>query len=159
MDHEILIKAVKTLELHRGNRGKIWWKTFESTHHTLNIEWETLRCIPVSIALVLSWDSVHFGCSWILNFFFDFLLKKLPSTVELLTPSPSLCDSSPLWQHQTDGHHPDDEQRLSADGGQGLGPLPLHQDSRVPALWPEAGVQGRTHQSCGHNHQGTEAQG
>lgn len=68
-----------------------------------------------------------------------------------------LCPPSPLRQHTADGHHLVHEQRLLADGGQGFGPLPLHQNSRVFALRPEAGVQGGTYQGCGYHHQGSAA--
>lgn len=61
---------------------------------------------------------------------------------------------SALWQHQADSHYPDHEQRLSTNRGQGIGPLPLHQDPRVPPHRPETGVQRGTHQGCGHHHQG-----
>lgn len=59
---------------------------------------------------------------------------------------------SALRQHKADGHHLVHEQRLPTDRGQSLGPLPLHQDSRVPALRPEAGVQRGTHQGGRHHH-------
>lgn len=59
---------------------------------------------------------------------------------------------SALRQHKADGHHLVHEQRLPTDRGQSLGPLPLHQDSRVPALRPETGVQRGTHQGGRHHH-------
>lgn len=68
-----------------------------------------------------------------------------------------MCSSSPLSplrQHQADRHHLVYEQRLLTDRGQGVGPLPLHQNPGVPALRPEAGVQGGPHQGGGHHHQG-----
>lgn len=66
---------------------------------------------------------------------------------------------SPLRQHPADGHHPEHEQGLPEDGGQGHRPLPLHQDPRVPALRAQAGVPGGPHQSCGHRHQGNGRRG
>ena len=74
--------------------------------------------------------------------------------IQTLPVSSPLSLPSPLWEHQTDSHHPHHEQGLSEDGGQGGGPLSLHQDPGVPAPRPEAGVQGGPHQGCGHHHQG-----
>lgn len=59
---------------------------------------------------------------------------------------------SALRQHKADGHHLVHEQRLPTDRGQSLGPLPLHQDSRVPSLRPETSVQRGTHQGGRHHH-------
>lgn len=61
---------------------------------------------------------------------------------------------SPLRQHPSDRDHPDHEQGLPADRRQGGRPLPLHQDARVLALRPQAGIPRGPHQSRGHHHQG-----
>lgn len=66
------------------------------------------------------------------------------------------CGSA-LWQHPTDGYNPQHGQRLSTHRGQGYCPLPLHQDPRVLAHRPAAGLPGGTYQSCGYHHQGKQS--
>lgn len=60
-------------------------------------------------------------------------LRLSPESLYSSVSRPHLLLSA-LRQHKADGHHLVHEQRLPTDRGQSLGPLPLHQDSRVPAL-------------------------
>lgn len=82
-------------------------------------------------------------------------LSPCPDATECPKPVLISCSlGSALWEHQANGHHSEHGQGLSSYWGQGHCPLPLHQDPRVPAHRPAAGVPRRPHQGCRHHHQG-----